>query len=96
MSTAGTTPHQLVPASRPALSRHVRLTFDQVRGTHVLLGPEAVVVLNATGAAILELCDGSRTVTEIVRELGRRYTGVGTGDVQPFLEHLVARRYVRI
>lgn len=93
MNAAETTPQK---TSHPMLSRHVRLTFDQVRGKYVLLGPEAVVVLNPTGAAILELCDGSRTVAEIGQELGRRYAHVGRGDIESFLEHLIARRYVRI
>lgn len=56
-------------SSRPKLSRHIRLTFDRVRQRHVLLGPESVSVLNPTGAAILDLCDGQRTVAEMVQEL---------------------------
>jgi pyrroloquinoline quinone biosynthesis protein D len=47
----------------------VRLTFDPARERHVLLAPERVSLLNGTGAAILCLCDGTRTVAEIVAEL---------------------------
>jgi hypothetical protein len=43
------------PSSRPALARHVRLTFDRTREQHVLLEPESVVVLNGTGGVILGL-----------------------------------------
>jgi pyrroloquinoline quinone biosynthesis protein D len=63
-------------AGRPRLARHVRLRFDPARGQHVLLTPEAVTVLNGTGAAVLELCDGQRTVTEILAELRGRYAHV--------------------
>lgn len=81
-------------SSRPRLSRHIRLTFDRVRQQDVLLGPESVTVLNPTGAAILDLCDGRRTVAEIVAELRGRYDRVADDEVQDFLARLVARRFV--
>ena len=48
----------LTSSSVPALWRLARLDFDSVRQQHVLLYPEGAVLLNPTGAAILELCDG--------------------------------------
>lgn len=83
-------------SSRPALSPHVRLTFDRTRERHVLLAPESVSVLNATGAAILRLCDGHRTVAEIVRELGQRYDRVAGEEVRDFLARLAANRRVEL
>jgi pyrroloquinoline quinone biosynthesis protein D len=79
-------------AGRPRLARHVRLRFDPARGQHVLLTPEAVTVLNGTGAAVLELCDGQRTVSEIVAELRRRYAHVDDDEVRVFVDRLAARR----
>ena len=63
----------LTPASVPALWRLARLDFDPVRQQHVLLYPEGTVLLNETGAAILELCDGHRTVAAIADVLQERY-----------------------
>jgi pyrroloquinoline quinone biosynthesis protein D len=83
-------------SSRPELARRVRLTFDRARNQHVLLGPETVVVLNRTGADILGLCDGRRTVAEIVAELGERYERVVDNEVRGFLVRLVAKRCVEI
>ncbi len=83
-------------ADRPRLARHVRLTYDASRDRHVLLLPETVVVLNRTGADILELCDGQRTVAEIAAELAARYQAVADGDVGAFLDRLVARRCVEV
>jgi pyrroloquinoline quinone biosynthesis protein D len=80
--------------TRPRLARHVRLGFDRTRDRHVLLHPETVVVLNGTGADILGLCDGRRTVAEIVTELGDRYRGVPDDEVERFLTRLAARRCV--
>jgi pyrroloquinoline quinone biosynthesis protein D len=77
---------------RPRLARHVRLTFDPARSQHVLLTPEAVTVLN--GAAVLGLCDGQRTVGEIVAELRGRYSRVDGDEVRLFLDRLAARRCV--
>jgi pyrroloquinoline quinone biosynthesis protein D len=81
---------------RPRLARHVRLSFDRTRQRHVLLHPETVVVLNGSGARILELCDGRRTVAEIVAELGARYRSVPDDEVRRFLTRLVARRCVEL
>jgi pyrroloquinoline quinone biosynthesis protein D len=81
---------------RPRLARHVRLSFDRTRQRPILLLPETVVVLNGTGADILGLCDGRRTVAEIVAELGARYRGVPADEVQRFLTRLVARRCVEL
>ena len=77
---------------RPRLARHVRMGFDPARGRHVLLTPEAVTVLNRTGAAVLELCDGQRTVTGILAELRDRYASVDDDEVRAFLDRLAARR----
>jgi pyrroloquinoline quinone biosynthesis protein D len=83
-------------SSCPRLGSHVRLVFDRVREQHVLLEPEAVAVLNPTGAAILDLCDGRRTVAEIVAELRARYHGVAADEVSEFLDRLVAKRCVEV
>jgi pyrroloquinoline quinone biosynthesis protein D len=81
---------------RPRLARHVRLGFDRTRQRPILLLPETVVVLNGSGARILELCDGRRTVAEIVAELGVRYRTVPDDEVRRFLDRLVARRCVEV
>jgi pyrroloquinoline quinone biosynthesis protein D len=78
------------------LAPHVRLTFDPARERHVLLTPEAVSVLNGTGAAVLCLCDGKRTVAEIAAELHGRYERVDDEEVRLFLDRLAAKRYVEV
>ena len=80
--------------ARPRLARHVRLSFCRTRQRDILQLPETVVVLHGTGAAILELCDGQRTVAEIVAALGARYENVPDDEVRRFLTRLAARRWV--
>jgi pyrroloquinoline quinone biosynthesis protein D len=81
-------------SGRPRLARHVRLSFDQARQKPILLLPETVVVLNGTGAAILERCDGRHTVPEIVSSLSESYRNVPSAEVERFLDGLAARRCV--
>ena len=83
-------------SGRPVLASHVRLRLDPIRNRQVLLSPETVVVLNRTGADILQLCDGQRTVAEIVVELRGRYHRVVDDEVRTFLARLVAKRGLEI
>jgi pyrroloquinoline quinone biosynthesis protein D len=83
-------------AAVPRLGRGVRMRYDKARDRHVLLLPETVVVLNATGTAILELCDGTRTVAEIVAVLRERYGEVPEEQVHAYLAKLVERRHVEV
>lgn len=83
-------------AKRPRLARQARLVWDSVRQRHVLLAPEGVLLLNDTGAAIVGLCDGNRTIAEIIEELQRRYNRVVAEEVQHFIARLVAKRWMEI
>jgi pyrroloquinoline quinone biosynthesis protein D len=65
-----------------------------VRKREVLLAPEGVLVLNQTGAAILDLCDGERTVVDVVEELRGRYDRVIDDEVRDFLARLLAKRWL--
>jgi pyrroloquinoline quinone biosynthesis protein D len=82
--------------SVPTLASHVRLRHDAARDRYVLLGPETVTVLNGTSAAVLRLCDGRRTVAEIVAELRECYDGVVEAEVRTFLTRMVTRHYVEM
>jgi pyrroloquinoline quinone biosynthesis protein D len=79
----------------PRLWKLARLQYDPVRQRHVLLYPEGAVLLNDTGAAILELCNGSRTVGEIVTILAERYHADVSADVTEYLQQMAERELVR-
>jgi pyrroloquinoline quinone biosynthesis protein D len=79
----------------PRLWRLARLEFDPVRQRPILLYPEGAVLLNDTGAAILELCDGARTVSEIVTILTERYRADVSADVTDYLDQMADRELVR-
>jgi pyrroloquinoline quinone biosynthesis protein D len=83
-------------SATPSLWRLARLDYDAVRQRPVLLYPEGVVFLNQTGAAILELCDGRRTVAEIASVLGARYDADVLDDVAEYLDGLRQRELVDV
>lgn len=64
----------------------------------VVLFPEGMIRVQATGQSILELCDGQRTVEQIVNALAEKYSGADPakirGDVGSFLETLRQKRIV--
>jgi pyrroloquinoline quinone biosynthesis protein D len=85
----------LTAASVPSLWRLARVSFDPVRSQSVLLYPEGAVLLNDTGAAILELCDGRRSIQEIANELGRKYQCDVLADVTEYLSRLADKELIR-
>jgi pyrroloquinoline quinone biosynthesis protein D len=82
--------------TRPQLATGARLRYDEVREEHLLLVPEGAVMLNATAAAVLELCDGQRSVDDIVCVLSSRYGGADVGDDVRGLVDAMAERGVLI
>ncbi len=86
----------LTAASVPVLWRLARLDFDPVRQQRVLLYPEGVVLLNETGAVILDLCDGHRSVADIATILQERYHCDVTPDVIEYLSRLAEKELVRV
>jgi pyrroloquinoline quinone biosynthesis protein D len=78
----------LPPLSRPCLAKCARLQIDPVSGKPVLLSQEAVILLNRTGYEILALCDGTRSITEIIEGLGMQYSIAKTTLAQEVSEYL--------
>jgi len=65
------------PAIRPDARYVVRPPFlfrwEASQDAHVLLYPEGIVKLNATGGAILGYCDGEHSVAELTEALSAQY-----------------------
>jgi pyrroloquinoline quinone biosynthesis protein D len=81
--------------TRPRLVTGARLRYDDVREEHLLLVPEGAVRLNPTAAEVLELCDGERSLDEIVEVLSKRYGGADVGDdVRELLDAMTERGVV--
>ncbi len=65
---------------------------DAVRERTVLLFPEGALALNTTAVAVLELCDGTRTIDQLADELSCRYEGADVrADVVTLVDAITAR-----
>jgi pyrroloquinoline quinone biosynthesis protein D len=60
-------------ATRPVLPRHAKLKFDETRQRWVILAPERVLAPDDIAVEILQLCDGVRSVTEMIDQLAQKY-----------------------
>ncbi len=81
----------------PVLPPGVRLHWDAVRGTHVLLAPERALMLDEIGHAILSRVDGKTALQALIAGLAADFDApaaeVGP-DVAEFLDGLVRERLV--
>lgn len=79
-------------ATVPRVAPNARLHWDEVRSRHVLLYPEGLVALNETAAAIVRLCDGERSIEQVVATLKFTYRADGIErDVAALLQGLAAK-----
>ena len=60
--------------SRPVLPRHARLKFDETRQVWVILAPERVLAPDEIAVEVLQLCDGVRSVAQMIDQLAEKYT----------------------
>jgi coenzyme PQQ biosynthesis protein PqqD len=85
----------IAPVARPCLASKVRLRFDRHAQQHMLVYPEKGMLLNASAAAIAELCTGEHTVAAIVEQLHAADRSANREqverDVQAFLHALLTR-----
>lgn len=83
------------PSARPLLVPHARYRWDALRQQHQLLFPEGVLVLNDTGAAIVQLCDG-RPIDDLIAALTERFPGGKLAeDVRDFVARLARKGLLR-
>jgi pyrroloquinoline quinone biosynthesis protein D len=59
--------------SRPVLPRHAKLKFDETRQVWVILAPERVLAPDEIAVEVLKLCDGERSVGQMVDLLAEKY-----------------------
>ncbi|WPO44041.1 pyrroloquinoline quinone biosynthesis peptide chaperone PqqD [Tardiphaga sp. 42S5] len=84
-------------ASKPILPRHARLKFDETRQRWVILAPERVLAPDDIAVEILQLCDGNRSVADIIDLLVAKYAAprddIGT-DVLAMLQDLADKGFL--
>jgi pyrroloquinoline quinone biosynthesis protein D len=76
----------------------VKLRHDAGRGRWILLAPERVFTPDEAGLAVLQLCNGKRTVMEIARQLATEYDATAediAADVIAMLQDLADKGVVK-
>src|SRR4029077_2482924 len=84
-------------ASRPVLPRHAKLKFDETRKVWVLLAPERVLAPDEIAVEVLQLCDGVRSVSDMVEQLAAKYAApreVISTDVIAMLQDLADKGFL--
>ena len=76
---------------RPRLAAKARLRWDKIEQQHMLMFPEAALKLNATAAEVLKLCDGERTVAQIVDALLDKFPTAERQVVEDNVRQLLTR-----
>lgn len=76
------------PSFVPKLAKKARLRFDRHSGHHMLMYPERGLALNDSAKMIVERCDGTRSVAQIVEELAAASGQNVEADVLAVLEDL--------
>jgi len=54
------------------LPRHAKLKFDETRQVWVILAPERVLAPDEIAVEVLQLCDGVRSVAQMVDQLAAK------------------------
>ena len=80
---------------KPRLSPKARLRWDNVEKRHMLVFPEAALLLNETAAEILKLCDGERTIEQIVDTLAQQFVGADRTMIADEVTDLLTRLRTR-
>jgi pyrroloquinoline quinone biosynthesis protein D len=87
----------LTALARPAIAHGMRLQWEPAQEAHVLLYPEGMVKLNGSAGAILERCDGVRTVAELIADLERAFGATNlSDDVTAFVELALGRGWLEL
>ena len=90
---------RIAPEAVPFLPRGVRLRFDAVRETWVLLAPERAIRLDQIGHAILSRVDGARSFGAITRDLAETFQAPEqqiAADSAGYLRALIDRRILEL
>jgi pyrroloquinoline quinone biosynthesis protein D len=57
----------------PQLHPHLRFQWEPAQDAYVLLYPEGMVKLNGSAGEILAVCDGERSVADIIAVLEKKF-----------------------
>jgi len=88
--------HPFQSEDSPKLNSKFLFRWEKSQDSYILLYPEGVIKLNASGAEILKRCTGEMTVAEIITQLSELFIGAPDveGSVYKFLEISHAKGWI--
>jgi pyrroloquinoline quinone biosynthesis protein D len=77
------------------INNHFQLQWEEKQNCFVLLYPEGMVQLSQSAGEIMNLCDGAKTVSDIVSILEEKFNATDLkDDVDAFLVDAKERKWV--
>ncbi len=99
MGTAAPRQRTLITGeSKPAMPPHIKLRHDAGRGRWLILAPERVFDPDDIAVEVLKLCDGARTVNDVVQVLAKEYNAPAEeieADIIAMLQDLADKGVVK-
>lgn len=80
----------------PEIAPTYRFQWEEAQDCFVVLYPEGMVKLSKSAGEILKRCDGNKSVTDIINDLSREFSGVDLSeDVLSFLTQAEDNGWIR-
>jgi pyrroloquinoline quinone biosynthesis protein D len=76
--------------ARPALARGVRLRLDRISGKTLLLRPEQGFELRGSALEVIRLCDGQRSIADIVDALAAEAVDAARAEIEADVRRLLS------
>jgi coenzyme PQQ biosynthesis protein PqqD len=86
-------PARAITSDTLRLGKGMRLACDWEADLYTLLSPEGTIPLNRVAASLLALCDGRRTLHDLLMHFGRSDSMQAT-HVTAFIEAARRRRWI--
>lgn len=84
-------------ATQPKINCIFRLQFEESQNGFVLLYPEGMIKLNDTATTILQYCDGSHSLGDIINNLKERFDNSADieNDVITFAQQAYEKQWLK-
>ena len=77
------------------VNNHFQLQWEEKQNCFVLLYPEGMVQLSQSAGEIMNLCDGKRTLDDVVKALELKFQTTGLhNDIEEFLVEAKEKRWI--
>ncbi|EED36788.1 coenzyme PQQ synthesis protein D [Luminiphilus syltensis NOR5-1B] len=82
----------------PRIEKHFRFQWEPAQDCYVLLYPEGMIKMNGSAGEILAVCDGERSIDDIIDLLQTKFPDAGdlADDILEFLTVAHEKRWIAV